>query len=125
MDAASRPVEPLRQRLPGYLVAFAAGLGAGTLVGVLIWLATSARLIDAVGYSYSGLGAVLLVVGGARGGGYLSPGSGGAEPRDPVERRRARLRARPDPASFWQVVAGFAYVGVGIVLTVAFAAGRG
>lgn len=147
MDATPAAARPLRERFPGYLAAFAAGLGAGGLVGVVIGLVTSARIIDAVGYTYSALGALLLLVGGAQGSGYPSPGArvpevlggpggtlGGdpAEGRrvaaarfDPVERRRRRLRARPNPAALWQVVAGCAYLGVGVVLTVLFAAAAG
>lgn len=150
MDATPPAVSPLRERFPGYLAAFALGLGAGGLIGGVIWLATSARITDAVGYTYSALGALLLLVGGVRGSGYGNPvggvgeafagrGSRRGEPagdgapargrppweRDPVGRRRRRLSAEPNHTAFWQVVAGFAYLGVGVALTVVFAVPAG
>jgi hypothetical protein len=147
MNSPSPAVPPLRERFSGYLVAFCLGLAAGGVLGVVIWLATSARLIDTVGYTYSALGALLLLVGGVRGSGYLSPAAGApgsptergdgparegaADPwrmvgrrggLDAVERRRRRLLAPANPAAFWQVVAGCAYLAVGVVLTVLCAA---
>ena len=121
---------PLRERLPGYLVAFSVGLGAAVAVGLVVWLATSARLVDAIGYALSALGAVSLLVGGIRGSGYAGSASGeaagaagspGGGRLDPVERRRRRLMAPPDPTAFWLVVAGCAYLAVGVVLTVLLA----
>ncbi len=53
-------------------------------MGVIVWLATSMRLIDAVVYVYSGLGALLLLVGGVRGSGYGRSG-GGSERQSPAE----------------------------------------
>lgn len=117
-------------------------------MGLVIGLATSARLVDALGYTYSALGALLLLVGGIRGSGYgqaatragasaagepgraregeapALPGAGAAATGklDALERRRRRLLAPPDPAAFWQVVAGCVYFGLGLLLTVAFAA---
>jgi len=140
MDTTPSAERPLRERLPGYLAAFGIGLAAGAAVGVIVWLATSARLSDAVGYTYSALGAVLLLVGGVRGSGYPRPGAasrgtvgrglgtaweavgrrgdqGEATRLDPVGRRR-RLMAPPNPAAFWQVVAGCAYLAIGVLLTV-------
>ncbi len=122
MDDTPPAARPLGERFPAYLAAFAVGLGTGGLVGVVIWLATSARLIDAVGYTYSALGAVLLLTGGARGSGYPRPGREAGARRDPVERRLALLRRGPDPRAFWEVVAGFAYLALGVVLTVVLAA---
>jgi len=146
MDATPAAVKPLRERLPGYLVFFALGLAAGGLVGVVVWLATSLRLIDAVVYVYSGLGALLLLVGGIGGSGYGKSGGGseeavagrGSSPegsagegasmragwpagRGPLERRRRRISAPPDPGTFWEVVAGIAYVGLGVALNLLFA----
>jgi hypothetical protein len=150
MDGKPAGVRPLRERLPGYLIAFALGLAAGGLVGVVVWLATSVRIADAIGYAYSTLGALLLLTGGIRGSGYAgsggqseevpggrerptgeSPAAGARVGRawpvglDPVERRRRRITAAPDPAAFWQVVAGFAYLGVGVTLTLVLAAPAG
>jgi len=134
MDAAPPARTPLRVRLPGYLVAFALGLVGGGLVGVVVWLATSVRMADAVGYTYSALGVLLLLVGGLRGtghglvgsampGGQADPADPGAMHRlDPIERRHRRLLAPPDPSAFWQVVAGFAYLGLGVALNLLFAA---
>jgi len=145
MDAPPLKPAPLRERLPGYLTAFTLGLAGGGLVGVIVWLATSMRLIDAVVFVYSGLGALLLLVGGIRGRGYGKSGrgsedaaAGGGSPQgaagegastrvgwpagsDPLERRRRRVSAPPDPGTFWQVVAGFAYMGVGVALNLLFA----
>jgi hypothetical protein len=131
--------------MPGYLTTFGLGLAGAGAVGLVVWLATSARLVDAVGYSFSGLGAVLLLVGGIKGSGYSGSVRGGAVlsdgdrsvPRsasnrsgevsdttrlDPVERRRRRLMAPPNPAAFWQVAAGCAYIGIGVLMTVLLAA---
>ena len=146
MDAPPPKPASLRERLPGYLTAFTLGLAGGGVVGVIVWLATSMRLVDAVVYVFSGLGALLLLVGGIRGSGYGrsgggsdetvagrssagegSPGAGAskragwAAGRDPLERRRRRMSAAPDPGSFWQVVAGFAYMGLGVALNLLFA----
>ena len=35
---------------------------------------------------------------------------------DPRERLRKGLRPKANPTAFWQVVAGFAYVGIGVAL---------
>lgn len=147
MDGPSLSREPLRQRLPGYLTSFGVGLGAAGLVGLVIGLATPVRLTDAVGYAHTVLGGVLLLTGGVRGSGYGSrpaeapksgPGKvgrpeehGGGARRwvppllggggDLMERRRRRLLSPPDPAAFWQVLAGAAYFGIGVLLTVLFA----
>jgi len=148
MDTTPAAGPPLRERLPGYLAAFGIGLAAGAAVGVIVWLATSARLSDAIGYTYSALGAVLLLVGGVRGSGYSGRGAtgrgavgrglgaageaagpldqrGDATRLDPVERRRRRLMAPPNPAAFWQVVAGCAYLAIGVLLTMLLAAPAG
>jgi hypothetical protein len=146
MDATPPTPAPLRERLPGYLIAFALGLAGGGLVGVIAWLATSMRLIDAVVYVYSSLGALLLLVGGIRGSGYGKSGRGseeavagrGSRPegsagegastragwperRHPLEGRRRRISAPPDPGPLWQVMAGLAYLGVGVALNLVFA----
>jgi hypothetical protein len=151
VEGAPIPVEPLAERIRGYLVVFTGGLGAAALVGVVVWLATSARLTDALGYTYIGLGTLLLLIGGAHGGGYSNLGIGAVEAvvggrnrsqddyaadddlrrgrimkrRDPMERLRRGLRPQANPTAFWQVIAGFLYIGAGVALTVLFASPAG
>jgi hypothetical protein len=100
----------------------------------------------AAGLSMIGLGTLLLLVGGARGGGYTNMGLGAIEAlaggrnrsqddfegdpelrrgrlverRDPMERLRRGLRPRANPSAFWQSVAGLLYLGVGVVLVTTF-----
>lgn len=120
--ATDRPnAVPLRDRLPGYLAWFAVGLGVGLGVAFVIWLVGGAGLGEGLGYTYGGLGALLLLLGGGRGSGFGGGGSGpeaedgqsGAKP-DLLARRRRRLQRPPDPTDFWLVVAGFAFLGMGI-----------
>lgn len=143
MEANPSPVEPLRERMPGYLLAFGIGAGFAGLVGLIAWLATSAGLTTCLGYAFIGLGTLLLLVGGARGGGYTNLGIGAVEAlvggrnrtdddyvsdeelrrgavmkkRDPMERLRRGLRPAANPTAFWQVIAGLAYAGIGVALT--------
>jgi hypothetical protein len=147
MEIGPTPVEPLSERMTGYLVAFGIGVGAAALVGVIVWLATSVRLADALGYSFIALGTLLLLLGGARGGGYSNLGIGAAEAlfggrnrsqddyvgdeelrrgdvmkkRDPMARLRRGLRPQANPTAFWQVIAGFLYVGIGVFLALMLA----
>ncbi len=130
--------------MTGYLVAFGIGVGGAVLVGVIVGLATSVRLADALGYSFIALGTLLLLIGGARGGGYSNLGIGAAEAlmggrnrsqddyvsdeelrrgdvmkkRDPMARLRRGLRPQANPTAFWQVIAGFLYAAIGVLLTV-------
>ena len=143
MDATPLAPEPLAERMRGYLVVFAIGAAATGLVGVVVWLATSARLSDALGYTFIALGTLLLLVGGAKGGGYSNLGIGAVEAlmggrnrvhddyesdeelrrgevmkkRDPMARLRRGLRPQANPAAFWQVIAGFLYIAIGVGLT--------
>jgi hypothetical protein len=143
MERTTSPVEPLGERMPGYLVAFGIGAGAAGLVGFIAWLATSAGLMACLGYSFIGLGTLLLLVGGARGGGYSNLGIGAIEAlvggrnrtdddyvsdeelrrgavmkkRDPMDRLRRGLRPQANPTAFWQVIGGLAYVGIGVALS--------
>ncbi len=136
-------MEPLSERMPGYLVAFGIGVGAAALVGLIVWLAASIRVADALGYSFLGLGTLLLLVGGTRGGGYSNLGIGAVEAvfggrnrsqddyvsdeglrrgdvmkkRDPMARLRRGLRPQANPTAFWQVIGGFLYIGIGLLLT--------
>jgi hypothetical protein len=131
---------PLRERMPEYLATFGAGLAVAGLVGALIGLLSSAAFFDAVGYTILGLGVVFLLAGGASGGGYTNMALGatgslfggrgridedvddpdvrrGALPKtDPMERLRKGLRPPANPRAFWQVIGGFAYIAVGVVV---------
>lgn len=137
------PVEPLRERLPIYLAIFGIGLAAGGIVGLIVWAAAGLRLGSAMGYTFIGLGTLLLLAGGARGGGYSNLGIGAVEAlvggrnrtaddytddvglrrgevmkrRDPMDRLRRGLRPQANPSAFWQTIGGFLYVGLGALLT--------
>jgi len=100
----------------------------------------------AAGYVSIILGTVLLLAGGARGGGYTNMGIGAIEAlvggrnrshddfegdaearrgrimkrRDPMERLRKGLRPAANPTAFWQSVAGFAYIGAGLGAVILF-----
>ncbi|MFQ5555012.1 MAG: hypothetical protein ACE5GC_06550 [Acidimicrobiia bacterium] len=135
---------PLRERLPEYGAVFGAGLAAAIVVGALIGL-SSVPLGDAIGYTIVMLGVVMLLTGGASGGGYTNMGIGwigslfGSRVRpdddfedadvrrgrravvDPRERLRKGLRPQANPRAFWQVIGGFAYIAVGIALLQLFA----
>ena len=90
----------------------------------------SARFSDALGYAFIALGTLLLLIGGARGGGYSNLGVGAVEAlmggrnrahddyesdeelrrgkvmkkRDPMARLRRGLRPQANPTAFWQVI---------------------
>ncbi|NNC75579.1 MAG: hypothetical protein HKN93_08730 [Acidimicrobiia bacterium] len=128
----------LRERLPDYLALFAVGIGVSALIGFVIWLASSAQLADSVGFTMAGLGVVLLLSGGATGGGYANIGVGAVEAMfggrrrhdddvsdpdvrrgrpsrvDPYERLRKGLRPGPNPTAFWRVISGVCYLALGI-----------
>jgi len=130
---------PLRDRLPDYAAVFGIGLGASVLIGVLISLIWKTNVAAAVGYTIAMYGVVLLLAGGATGGGYtnlgvgavgalfgtrrtdeagddLSPTAGSRPTVDPKERLRRGLRPESNPRAFWQVMAGFTYIVLGIAL---------
>ena len=133
----------LRERFPTYLKAFSAGLAVAGAFGLALYGVTSLSLDDAVGYSWVFTGTILLLFGGARGGGYsnLSIGvlelvAGGrnktdddyegdaalrhgkaAQRRDPMARLRRGLRPPPNPTAFWHAIAGLAYIAAGLPLT--------
>ncbi len=137
---AESAVLPLRDRLPDYLAIFGVGLLAAAALGALIGGLSAASLADAVGYTLIGLGVVLLLAGGASGGGYTNIALGatgtlfggrgridedvddpdarrGSMPKtDPMERLRKGLRPEANPRAFWQVIAGFAYVALGVLV---------
>jgi hypothetical protein len=100
----------------------------------------------AIGYATIGVGTLLLLVGGARGGGYTNLGLGAIEAvaggrnrtdddyeedeelrrgavmkrRDPMERLRKGLRPSANPSAFWTSVAGGLYVLLGAGCTIWF-----
>jgi hypothetical protein len=133
----------LRERFPTYLKAFGLGLVVTGLLGLGLFAVTELPVGEALGYSWIFSGTILLLAGGARGGGYsnLSVGAleamvggrnrsdddfeGDAEQRqgktmrrrDPMERLRRGLRPPPNPSAFWQIIAGFGYIALGLPLT--------
>ena len=133
-------VLPLRERLPEYLTVFGLGWVGVAVVGVAVGVFTSASLIEGIAFVALAYGVVLLLAGGASGGGYTSLGLGaagavlgGAHRHDedfedadvrrgrikrvnPSERLRRGLRPEKNPRAFWQVVAGFAYLGGALLL---------
>ncbi len=131
---------PLRDRLPDYLTIFGIGWAVMLVLGLAISVFSGASYIEGVGYSALAAGVLMLLSGGATGGGYTSLGLGAAgavlgtgqrhdeeydDPDvrrgrikrvDPRDRLRKGLRPEKNPRAFWQVLAGFAYLGGGIVL---------
>ncbi len=146
MTGTAPPEEmlPLRDRIPDYLAVFAIGWGAIILAGSAIGLFTTASVMDGIAYVAMASGVLLLLAGGASGGGYTSMGLGaagalfGARQRhdedydDPDVRRgelkrvnagerlRRGLRPEKNPRAFWQVVAGFINLAAGFGLLVLF-----
>lgn len=134
---------PLRERFPDYLKAFALGVAATAVLGVVVWLLTGLRFSHALGYTWIFSGTFLLLVGGARGGGYSNLSLGAVEAliggrnrtdddveedadlrhgrvmkrRDPMDRLRRGLRPPPNPTAFWQIIAGFLLIALGLPLT--------
>ncbi len=130
---------PLRDRIPEYLAVFGIGLAGAVVLGLLIGL-SSMPAGDAVGYVVIALGVVLMLAGGATGGGYTNMGMGyigsmfsartrpdddiddadvrrGARAKvDPHERLRRGLRPEANPRAFWQVMGGIAYVVLGFAV---------
>lgn len=131
---------PLRDRLPDYLTIFGIGWAIMLATGFVISLFSSASFVEGVAYSAMAAGVLMLLSGGATGGGYTSLGLGAAgavlgtgqrhdeeyddaEVRrgkikrvDPRDRLRKGLRPEKNPRAFWQVIAGFAYLGGGLIL---------
>ncbi len=137
---AIEAAEPLAERLPRYAVYFTVGAVALAGIGLVWGLATDSAILDTVSWAQMLGGVVLLLAGGASGGGYANLGLGafgslfgtgdrydenfeddasrwGRRRRiDPRERLRKGLRPGPNPTAFWQVVAGFAYIGTGVLI---------
>lgn len=128
----------LRDRLPDYAAVFGIGLLGTSVVGVVIWLISDVSLASSVGYTMILYGMVFMLAGGATGGGYTNLGMGavgslfggqrsddvpgGSDPSpgrlDPAERLRRGLRPEANPRAFWQVMGGFAYLGVGLAIVI-------
>lgn len=135
--------EALRDRFPTYVKVFFLGLVVTGLVGLALFGVTSLSLARSLGYTWIFSGTFLLLVGGARGGGYSNLSIGAVEAvvggrnrsddnveddadlrhgkvmqrRDPMARLRKGLRPPPNPSAFWQAVAGFLYIAAGLPLT--------
>jgi hypothetical protein len=75
------------------------------------------------GYGNIGIGAVEAVVGGRnRAGDDLEHDNEirrgqTMKRRDPMDRLRKGLRPPPNPSAFWQAVAGFLYIALGVPFT--------
>lgn len=140
-EDAEDAVEPLAERFPDYLKVFGLGAGVAVLAGILWGSISGLSIVEGISYSLMLLGTGFLLLGGASGGGYsnLSLGAAGAlfggrhrqadeyedDPaarrghrvrQDPMERLRRGLRPEANPSAFWQVIAGFSYIGAGIAL---------
>lgn len=127
--------QPLRERLPDYLATFGIGLVVSSVIGLIFWLITDTPLASSVGYTVILYGVVLLLAGGASGGGYTHLGMGamGAlfgtrrvdEPQPeadssfkltPQERLEKGLRPGANPRAFWQVIGGALYIAIGLLI---------
>jgi hypothetical protein len=95
--------EPLRERIPIYVRAFGLGIAAAVAVGLIIYVLSPADLVASVGYAFLGLGTLMLLMGGGRGGGYANLGLGalgtlarGYRHRDTGERSRSASASADD-----------------------------
>ncbi len=140
---ANEDMLPLRDRMPDYVATFGVGLGVAVVVGVIVWQISEVSPASSIGYSIILYGVVLLLAGGASGGGYTNLGAGAigsmfgahrtdglgddsvegstrhGERPDPRDRLRAGLRPEANSRAFWQVIGGGLYVaiGLGVVVT--------
>lgn len=136
-------LEPLRERFPIYLRIFSLLVGGLVVLGLGIAALGGGSARAAIGYTFIFGGTLLMLVGGARGGGYTNLGVGAVEAlvsgrnradddyvededlrrgkvlkrRDPMDRLRRGLRPPANPTAFWQTVAGLVLVVVGVPLT--------
>lgn len=132
--------EPLSERLPHYLLAFTVGLVLAAAIGAVVSLFTRASAPTGASYGLIGLGVLMMLAGGASGGGYTNMGVGAVETlfggrrrhdddvedadvrmggpgkRDPMDRLRKGLRPEANPSAFWQVIGGIAAVAGGVLL---------
>jgi hypothetical protein len=132
---------PLRDRLPDYGAVFGVGLAACVAVGLVVWVVSTVSLASSIGYTVILYGVVLMLAGGATGGGYTNLGMGAVgamfgsrrtdEPHenlgrtwsgsgrvDPAERLERGLRPDANPRAFWQVIGGLAYLAIGLAVVV-------
>jgi hypothetical protein len=131
---------PLRDRIPEYLTIFFVGWLGVVILGLAIGAFSDASAAEGMAYVAMGYGVVLLLAGGASGGGYTNLGMGAAgavlgtgqrhdddfeDPEvrrgrikrvNPGERLRRGLRPERNPRAFWQVIAGFAYLAGGVAI---------
>ena len=130
---------PLRDRLPEYLVVFGIGLVAAAAIGAVIGAITDPAVVNSIGYTIMFLGVVLLLAGGAMGGGYTNLGIGaigamfgtrradeeemdwegrrkGGSSTGSSDRLKKGLRPPRNPRAFWQIVGGLAYMAIGFVV---------
>ena len=136
-------LEPLRERFPVYLKVFGITAGALLIVGLGAVVFFGADLLPAIGYSFIAGGTVMMLAGGARGGGYSNIGLGAVEAvvtgrnrtdddyvededlrrgktmkrKDPMERLRRGLRPPANPSAFWQTIGGLVLAAAGLPLT--------
>ncbi len=129
----------LRDRLPDYLAVFGFGVLGSAVVGIVISLIWNVGVAESIGYTMVLYGVLLLLAGGATGGGYTSLGVGAAgalfggrrtdeasdqlgntwsdnAKKSPHDRLREGLRPEANPRAFWQVLAGFTYIGLGVAI---------
>jgi len=126
---------PLRDRIPEYVTVFAVGFAISAIVGIVIGLFIGGSIWGAIGYTVMLLGIVMMLAGGASGGGYTHLGAGAIGAafsgrrtdeddgmsetgggKDPMERLRKGLRPEANPRAFWQVVGGILYIAVGVAI---------
>jgi len=131
----------VRERLPDYLATFGVGLSVAVLIGLVIWGISDVALASSVGYTVILYGVVLLLAGGATGGGYTNLGLGamgalfgtrrsdeaqdevdlsssGHRRADSQDRLRQGLRPEANSRAFWQVVGGGLYLAIGLFIVV-------
>lgn len=140
VDPRVGPIEPLRERFPDYAATFTVGLAIMLVLGLLWGLASEASLLEGMAWSLMLGGVLLLLIGGATGGGYANLGLGAmttvfggrqnydedvtdedirrgkVKKRDAGERLRKGLRPPPNPTAFWQVIGGICYIALGVFL---------
>ena len=131
----------LRDRLPDYLATFGIGLAVSFGIGIVIWLISDIKISLTIGYTTILYGIVLLLAGGASGGGYANLGIGavgsmfggrrlddaendamgaqrGRTRMDSRERLAKGLRPEANPRAFWQVIGGMAYIAIGLAAVI-------
>jgi hypothetical protein len=136
-------LEPLRERFPVYLKVMGVTILVLVIFGLGLTVFFGVQLPDSVGYALILGGTLMMLAGGARGGGYSNIGVGAVEAlvtgrnrneddyvededlrrgasmkrRDPMERLRKGLRPPANPSAFWQTIGGLALAAIGLPLT--------